>query len=359
MYPGLALAAALKKLDSKIEIVFVGSERGLENEVVPAHGYELITLPIRGFPRRPSVDQFRFMAGLVGSIIRARRLITQRRPAIVVGMGGFASFPPVAAAGFSRCPVVLHEQNAVVGLANRWLSRWANTVALTFPDELNQLRKANVAVIGNPVRADVLAADREQAKARLGLEDRAVTILVFGGSRGARKLNEAVLGAYDMFRHAQNLQVIHVTGMMEHSLFQQRLAEQRRRHDTVAYLILPYIEEMAAAYAAADLVVSRAGATTVAEVTAVGLPSVLVPYPYATDDHQAVNARRLEAAGAARIIADQDLGPELFWQTVSGFAYRPNVLAGMAKAAQKLGRPQAADDLARLVLETAQTNQGA
>lgn len=356
IYPGLALAAALRKQRSDIDVIFVGSDRGLENDVVPDSGYDLVTLPVRGFPRRPSLDQLKFFGGLASSLRGARRLIVDRRPVAVVGMGGFASFPPVIVAAFSGCPVVIHEQNAVVGLANRLLARRAKIVALTFPDESGRISGDRTRVIGNPVRAGLFSADRAGARAELGLEDRPVTILVFGGSRGARRLNQVVLDAYDMYRHAQNLQVIHVTGMMEHDRFRRRLEDVKRRHDTVAYRMFPYIEDMGAAYAAADLVVSRAGATTVAEITAVGLPSVLVPYPYATDDHQAANAGRLEAVGAARVIADEAFSPELFWQAVSAFAYRPDSLRDMAAAARELGRPGAADELAGLVLEAARMN---
>ncbi len=332
----------------------MGSDRGLENDLVPAAGYELLALPVRGFPRRPSIAQLKFFSGLAGSLVGARRLIAQKRPVAVVGMGGFASFPAVAIAALSGCPVVIHEQNAVIGLANRLLGRLAKKVALTFPDERGRFPQAKTRVIGNPVRTGLLSADREQARIKLGLEDRPVTILVFGGSRGARKLNQVVLDAYDMYRHAQNLQVIHVTGMMEHDRFQRRLDEVRRLHDTVAYRMIPYIEDMGAAYAAADLVVARAGATTVAEITAVGLPSVLVPYPYATDDHQTANARQLESEGAARVIANEIFSPELFWQAVSAFAYRPDSLGEMTAAARALGRPAAAAELAALVLEVAQ-----
>ena len=323
--------------------------------MVPAAGYDLVALPVRGFPRRPSLAQLKFFGGLAGSLRGARRLIAQRHPVAVVGMGGFASFPPVVVAALSGCPVVIHEQNAVVGLANRLLVRWAKVVALTFPDESGRVPRDRTRVIGNPVRAGLFSADRARARAELDLEDRPVTILVFGGSRGARKLNQVVLDAYDMYRHTQNLQVIHVTGMIEHETSRRRLEDVKRRHDTVAYRMFPYIEDMGAAYAAADMVVSRAGATTVAEITAVGLPSVLVPYPYATDDHQTANARRLEMEGAARVIADETFSPELFWQAVSAFAYRPDSLREMTAAARKLGRPGAAAELAGLVLEAGRT----
>lgn len=334
-------------------MTFVGSKGGLENQVVPATGYELVSFPVKGFPRREYLAWPGFFYGLLRSATGAFGLVKRERPAVVVGMGGFAGFPAVAAALVFRRPVVIHEQNAVPGMANRWLSRWAEITALTFEDEAGAIKSPRKIVIGNPVRRSVLGSKKPAALKKLGLDERPVTVLVFGGSRGARKLNEAVIGAYDMFRHAHNLQVVHVTGKMEHERFQKELEAVRRRHDTVKYHIFPYMDDMGAAYAAADLVVSRAGATTVAELTAVGLPSILVPYPYATDDHQTANAKYLERAGAARMVSNDTFGPQRFWQLVSGFAYRPDSLKEMAARARELGRPDAAARLADLVLETA------
>lgn len=354
VYPGLALAEALKSINRDIEAIFVGSERGLEAGVVPDAGFALETLPVTGLPRRPSVDTLTFAGHLGLSILRSAGLLKKYRPAVVVGMGGFASFPVVMLAERLGYPTLIHEQNAVLGLANRWLSRHADTVALTFPAGDRLLKSAkNVKVVGNPVRANVLKAKRRAALNELGLDDRQITILVFGGSRGARKINEAVIQAYDVFRHAHNLQIVHITGMMEYEQVGQRLAAVRQGHDKVKYHVFPYLKDMGLAYAVADLVVSRSGASTISEVTARGLPSILIPYPYATDNHQVANAKWLETAGAAKVITDENFSSQLFWQAVSGFVYHPAGLEEMAQRSARLGRPRAAMDLARLVLAAA------
>ena len=353
VYPGLALAEALRAVDG-VEVVFVGSERGLEGQVVPQAGYQLETLPIRGLPRRINIESLSFAAGLSLSLAKSARLIKKHGPAAVVGMGGFASFPMVIVAARLGLPTLIHEQNAVPGLANRWLSRRVDLVALSFNDHLEMVKGAKIVkVVGNPVRPAVLKARRPSALKALGLERGLITVLVFGGSRGAQKMNQAVIGAYDSYRHVHNLQIVHIPGKIEYQAIKDRLAAVRQRHDKVKYHLFPYVEEMGLAYAAADLVVARAGASTLAEITAKGLPSILVPYPYATDNHQVANAKWLETAGAARVIPDENFDDRLFWQAVSSFVYNPQALQAMALRAKKLGRPKAAKDLANLVLKAA------
>ncbi len=313
------------------------------------------TLPIRGMPRRPSPAALGFASGLGRSLLKSIGIMRRFQPSVVVGMGGFASYPVAMVAGRMGYPILIHEQNAVIGLANRWLSRRARVVALTFDAGRETLGPdVRVEVVGNPVRESVKKAGRKQALKALGLSERQVTVLIFGGSRGARRLNEAAIEAYDLFRHAHNLQIIHITGELEFERFKGRLDAVRRGHDTVKYNIFPYIEDMGLAYGAADLVVSRAGATTIAEITALGLPAILIPYPHATDDHQAANAGCLEAAGAARIIANENLSAQILGQAISGFVYHPASLESMAASSAELGNPEAADMLAQLVIEIAQ-----
>lgn len=337
-----------------MEVVFIGSERGLEGQVVPQHGYTLETLPIRGLPRKFSLDTVKFGASLSASLVKAARLLKKYDPAVVIGMGGFAGFPVVLMGAYRGYPTMIHEQNAVPGLANRWLSSRVGLTALSFNDHLNMFKKTKaVEVVGNPVRRSVLAARRETAFKSLGIDEGRITVLVFGGSRGARKINEAVIGAYDSFRRAHNLQIVHIPGKIDYDSIKERLDKIRQPHDSVQYHLLPYLEEMGPAYAAADLVVSRAGAGAVAEITSRGLPAILIPYPYATDDHQTQNAKWLESAGAAKIITDENFNDRLFWQAVSSFLYHPATLREMAVRSKKLGHPRAAQDLAALVLKTA------
>ena len=325
---------------------------------MPQNGYVLETLPVRGLPRKFSYDTLTFAAGLSFSLAKAARLLKKYRPAAIVGMGGFAGFPLVLVGARLGYPTLIHEQNAVPGLANRWLSRRVGLVALTFDDHRDMVKGAkDVKIIGNPVRSAVLKARRETAFKVLGLDEGRITVLVFGGSRGARKINQAVIGAYDSFRRAHNLQIIHIPGMIEYEAIKQQLDSLRQPHDSIKYHLFSYLEEMGPAYAAADLVVSRAGAGTLAEITSRGLPSILVPYPFATDNHQVANAGWLESAGAARVISDDNFNDRLFQQAVSSFLYHPSSLKEMAARSKALGRPTAARELASLVLKAAAKGQ--
>ncbi len=348
------MAGALKKAISGVEIVWVGCDNGLECQVVPEAGYPLETLPIRGLPRKASLEVVDFASKFVISSIRARRLIKKHNPNIVVGMGGFASFPMVMSAKRQGIPTVIHEQNAILGLANRRLSSHVDMVALAYEDSQKVLDNAqNVKVVGNPVRPDVVGVDRTTALQKLGLADGQKTLLIFGGSRGALKINEAAISAYDLLRQSQDLQIVHIAGTRDFDDIKEKLNQAKRPDDSVNYHLFPYIEEIGLAYSVADLAVTRAGASTAAELTASGLPALLVPYPWATDNHQLANAKRLESAGAASIILDESLNAQLLWQAVSDLIYNPLELKKMSECSKILGRPQAANELASTVMETA------
>ncbi|HEB13196.1 MAG TPA: undecaprenyldiphospho-muramoylpentapeptide beta-N-acetylglucosaminyltransferase, partial [Actinobacteria bacterium] len=334
--------------------IWVGCYRGLEEQVVPAAGYKLETLPIRSLPRKLSFKVLTFVWSLALSLVRAASLIKKHKPDVVVGMGGFASYPMVLMAGRRGCPTVIHEQNAVPGLANRWLSKRVDLVALAYDDNQQMLKSSkNVEIVGNPVRSAVLAAERSEALKKLGLDEGPVTVLVFGGSRGARKINQAVVGSYDNFRDDQDLRIVHIAGMIEYDDVKDQIDKINLRTDKVKYHLFPYVQEMGAAYAVADLAVTRAGASTVAELTARGLPSILIPYPYATDNHQFVNAKTVETAGAAKIISDQDFDANQFHKIVSSLVHDSQELKKMHERAVRFGRPQAAQNLAAIIVRIA------
>ena len=348
------MAEALKEITEGLDVVWVGCDNGLEVQVVPAAGYKLETLPIRSLPRKPSLKVLSFAGSLALSLARSSSLIKKHKPDVVVGMGGFASYPMVLVASRRGCHTVIHEQNAVPGLTNRWLSKRVDLVALAYDYNQQMLKNPkNVEVVGNPVRSAVLAADRAEALKKLGLDEGPVTVLVFGGSRGARKINQSVIDAYDDFREDQDLRIVHIAGMIEHDEVKDQIDKIKRSTDKVKYHLFPYIQEMGAAYAVADLAVTRAGASTVAELTARGLPSILIPYPYATDNHQFVNAQNLETAGAAKIISDQDINADKLYKAVSGLVHDPQQLKQMRERAVKFGRPQAARNLAERILKIA------
>jgi UDP-N-acetylglucosamine--N-acetylmuramyl-(pentapeptide) pyrophosphoryl-undecaprenol N-acetylglucosamine transferase len=349
----LTVAARLRE-SGRDEAAFVGTPSGLEARLVPEAGVEFFALPARGFDRSRPLSLITAVAVVLASTLRAWRLIGRWRPDVVLGFGGYVSLPVGFAAVLRRVPLVLHEQNSVPGMANKALSRWARSVGVTYEGSARWLRRPErVTVTGNPVRADVLAAGRESGRRRLGLPDDVPVLLVFGGSRGARHLNAAVVGLYQRLAEVPGLHVLHAAGALDFEETRARLetAEAAAPDRVADYRLVEYLAEMPSAIAAADLVVSRAGATTIAETTALGRAAVLVPYPYATDDHQTLNARTVEAAGACIMVTDAALDDPGFGEAVLELLADEAERARMARASAKLGRRDAADRVVALVHE--------
>jgi len=339
LYPGLAVAEALRERWPEIEITFVGTDRGIESTRVPEAGYPLRRIPVRGFPRRPSWGWITFWFTLARGMVQAWRLVRSLKPAVVVGTGGYVSAPTVWAAWVSGVPVVLMEQNRLPGLATRVTAPFARCICLAFEDSKRFFpRRDNVRVTGNPVRRRVV----ERADAR-GPRER-VRILAFGGSRGARQVNVLLADALGQLPRTLPVEFIVQTGEAD-------LGWVAERFDASGFTasVRAYLERIEDAYAAADLVVSRAGATTIAEITAGGLPSILIPYPYAAARHQEVNAAFLAEAGAAEVLDPRtatavDLA-RVIRELVEDGARRES----MAARARALGRPGAAVEVAELV----------
>ena len=326
---------------------FVGSARGVETRLVVEAGFGLTTLPGRGLQRKLALSNVAAATGLAQALVQALFVLRRHRPAVVIGLGGYASAACGAAAALLRVPLVITEQNAVPGLANRLLSRFAAGAATAF--ESTDLPRATWT--GNPVRAEVLEADRSAgraaARAALGVDDQCRLVAVFGGSLGARTINDAVAGALDLWRDRSDLHVRHIAGRRDYEELSRRVSTGPER--ALAYDLVAYEDDMAAVYAAADLMVSRAGATTVAELAAVGVPAVLVPLPGAPGDHQTANARRLVAAGGAIMVRDDEADSSRLVAEVDALLEDPGRLDTMAGAAGSVARPDAASAVVDLV----------
>jgi UDP-N-acetylglucosamine--N-acetylmuramyl-(pentapeptide) pyrophosphoryl-undecaprenol N-acetylglucosamine transferase len=341
------------------EVAFVGTPDGLEARLVPEAGFELFALPARGIDRSRPWTAVAAVAVLASSAIKARRLIGEWRPDAIVAFGGYVALPLGVAADLKRVPLVVHEQNSVPGLANKVLSYWAERIGVTYAESVSRMNgPARTVVTGNPVRAAVLSADRDAGRRALGLPADATVLLVFGGSRGARHLNAATVARYERLMAIPDLHVVHVTGAGELDTVRAVLAQVAGAPDP-RYHVVGYLDAMGDALAAADLVVSRAGATSLAELTALGRPMVLVPYPYATADHQTRNARSVVEAGAALLVADADLDGSAYDDALMGLLEDPEARRTMAGAAKTLGRPDAAERVARLVTEAVLGNDDA
>ena len=341
--PLLATADALRRARADVDITCVGTARGLETRVVPAAGYPLELVPPVPMPRRLGADLVRLPGRLRAAVTETTALLDRLRPDVVVGYGGYVSMPVYLAARRRRVPVVVHEQNALPGLANRAGSRVARRVAVSFPG--TPLPRAEH--VGLPIRTLVSRLDRhamrEEARAHFGLDAGRPTLLVTGGSQGARRINEAVLGAAPDLAGA-GVQVLHVTG--------PRNEVAAPTGGAVPYVVQGYVDRMDLAYAAADLVLCRSGASSVTEAAAVGLPAVFVPLPIGNGE-QELNARPVVDAGGALLVADQALTPEWVRATVPGLVADPARLAAMGAAASALLPRDADDRLAAIVLEVA------
>jgi UDP-N-acetylglucosamine--N-acetylmuramyl-(pentapeptide) pyrophosphoryl-undecaprenol N-acetylglucosamine transferase len=340
--PLIATADALRRLRPDVEITCLGTPRGLENRVVPEAGYPLELIPPVPLPRRPSADLFRVPGRLRGAVRETLAVFDRVRPDVVVGYGGYVSMPAYLAARRRRLPLVVHEQNALPGLANKAGARVATRVAVSFPD--TKLPKAEY--VGMPIRRMISqldrAAHRAEARAFFGLDPDRPTLVVTGGSQGARRLNQSVSGAARALGDA-GVQVLHVVGPN---------GEAHPEPTGVPYVVLDFVDRMDLLLAAGDLMVCRAGASSVTEAAAVGVPAIFVPLPIGNGE-QDHNARPVVDAGGALMVADDAFTPEWVAATVPGLAADEERLRRMGAAASALIPRDADERLARLVLETA------
>lgn len=348
--PGLAIAHELARRGVPPDaITYVGSKRGIETRLVPAAGFPLTVLPGRGIQRRLTFDNVGAIVGLLAAVVRALVLIGRRRPAVVVGLGGYASVPCVLAAVVWRVPIVVAEQNAVPGAANRLAARFAKACAVSFDG--TDLPRA--VWTGNPVRHEVLAVAaatddrREAARARLDVPSDRTFVVVFGGSLGARRINEAMAGAAAALADRSDLAIRHVTGARDHRDIAERVAALPE--GALDYHIVEYEDDMPTVYTAADIVLCRAGASSVAELAVVARPSILVPLPGAPGDHQTANARALVAAGAAVLVPDDQLDAHRVRCEIVALVDDPERRRAMSVAAADCGRPDAAHAVVELV----------
>ena len=342
--PLLATADALRRIEPSVEVTALGTPRGLEVRVVPEAGYPLELIPPVPLPRKPSGDLLRVPARLKGAVSAALEVVDRIKPEVVVGFGGYVSVPAYLAARRRHIPLVVHEGNALPGIANKLGARFTSHVATSFPG--TPLRHA--VYTGLPIRRMISTLDRaeERSKARetFGLEHDRPTLLVTGGSQGARRLNQTVTAAHRAIADA-GIQVLHVAGPAGE-------ATVERREGDPAYVVVPYVDRMDLAYAAADLVVCRAGANTVTETAAVGLPAVFVPLPIGNGE-QELNARPVVDAGGGLLVQDGAFTPEWVEATLPSLLTDRARLEAMSSAASGLIPRDADEKLAHMVLAAA------
>ncbi|MCS7081960.1 MAG: undecaprenyldiphospho-muramoylpentapeptide beta-N-acetylglucosaminyltransferase [Bacteroidetes bacterium] len=343
VYPALAVAEALRRLKPEVEIAFAGTPERLEGRVVPQAGYPFYAIPARGLRRRQWWRNLSLPVVVGRGLGRAWRLLDRIRPYAIVATGGYVTVPVLSAAVLRGLPYVLQEQNSYPGLANRCFARWARWVCLGFEAAAAYFPQTRVRLTGNPVRSEIGTVPRALAAGRWGFSPDRFTVLALGGSLGAETLNRAMARWASTFLEA-GWQVLWQTGPGAYGRLRSQLPPHPRLY------LSPFLEAMAEAYGAADVVVCRAGALTLSELAQAGLPSVLVPSPNVVADHQRRNAELFAQAGAAVLLPDQQAEAQLGY-LLQELAAQPERRIRMGVQARQLSRPGAAETIARLVWE--------
>lgn len=320
--PALAIANKIKQEEKNSEIIFVGTDRGLENDLVPRAGYELKKIDAYGFNRQISIDNVKKMYKTFKSIGQAKKIIEDFKPDIMIGTGGYICLPVGIAASKYKVPIVLHESNAFPGVAIKMLAKKAETILVGFEDAKERIKNAkNVVVVGNPSKVKKLNFTEKQKQEiinKIGLTDLSKPIvLVFGGSQGAQKINESFINIISK-KLNKDYQIIWATGPNQYDMIKTKLQSLNISINNIPNVkILPYIYNMEEVMNCVDLVVSRSGAMTITEISIVGKPSIFIPFPYATENHQEYNAKVLEKVGAAKIILDAKLDDNILNSTIN------------------------------------------
>lgn len=354
IYPALTIVRAIQKKISDAEFLYVGTQDGLEADIVPKEGIPFETVNIQGFKRSLTPENLLRGAKAFVGIVKAMGLVRRFRPDVAVGTGGYVCGPILLAASLMGVPTLIQEQNVMPGITNRLLARFVSCVAMGMEESAAYFPKGKRIFTGNPVREEILQARGEDGRTLFGLHPASKTVLVSGGSRGAKSINRAMVGVLAHYAGRPGVQILHVTGKAGHDDMMENIRDAGIDLSAAGNLFVrPYLYDMPQALACADVAVFRAGAIGIAELAARGVPSILVPYPYAAANHQEMNARAVASAGAARMILDQELSTERLLSVLAELLSEGAKLRRMAEAAKRLGRPEAADEIASLTIRLA------
>lgn len=345
IYPALAFIRYVQKIQPDSEFLYVGTHRGLENKIVPETGISFKTIKIQGFKRKLSFENIKTVQLFIESIKRSKEILREFKPDVVIGTGGYVSGSVVYAAARMKIPTIVHEQNSVPGITNKFLSRFADKVGICFPDAAQYFPESKTVLVGNPRAQEVVTSGKSEVLEQYGLLPDIPTVLIFGGSQGALKINQAVIQALPQFSQKE-YQVLYASGDRYYNEISEKFDVGKISRNLS---LQPYIKNMTDVMANVDLLIARAGATSIAEFTALGLPGILIPSPYVTNDHQTKNAQSLVNAGAVKMIADADLTGDKLVEAVDEIMNDSEKRERMAKASRQEGIPDAAERLWTLV----------
>ena len=347
IYPALAMAREIKKLNPEASFLYIGTEKGLEKDLVSREGLDFKTIEITGFKRSLSLENVKTIWRFLKGVSNSKRILKEFKPDVVIGTGGYVCGPVVYAASKMKIPTIIHEQNSVPGLTNKFLSRYVNKVAISFEEASQYFPKEKVVLTGNPRGTEVVSHIGSNAIQQLGVKKGIPSVLIFGGSRGARAINEAVLKNIEVLKD-KPYQIIYITGDVHYQSVKEEL-DLVGTPDNV--IVKPFIHNMPEILPSVDLVVSRAGATTLAELTALGVASILIPSPYVTNNHQEKNALALVKNGAASMIKESELNGTSLIKAIDEIMLDSSKVDKMKKAAKQMGIPDSANRLLKLINE--------
>ncbi|MCT8139023.1 undecaprenyldiphospho-muramoylpentapeptide beta-N-acetylglucosaminyltransferase [Anaerobacillus sp. CMMVII] len=345
IYPALALIKEIKKTEPNAEFLYIGTEKGLESTLVKREKIPFKTINITGFKRKLSLDNVKTIIRFFQGVSRSKQLIKEFKPDIVIGTGGYVCGPVVYAAAKLKIATIVHEQNSVPGLTNKFLSKYVDKVAISFKESQSFFPKEKVVYTGNPRATEAAIVAEKDRLTEMGLNRHKKTVLIVGGSRGARPINEAFL---NVLKEAatRDYQFLYVTGEVHYDNVMAKVEEQG---NPANMRIEPFIHNMPEVLKNVDLIVARAGATTLAEITAIGLPSILIPSPYVTNNHQEKNARALSDHGAAVLKLEKEMSGDILLKEIDNILLNEANWQQMHKAALKQGMPEAGKNMYELM----------
>jgi UDP-N-acetylglucosamine--N-acetylmuramyl-(pentapeptide) pyrophosphoryl-undecaprenol N-acetylglucosamine transferase len=353
IYPALALIREIQKQHNDTQVLYIGTLNGLESKIVPKENIPFKSIHITGFRRKLSFENVKTVLRFIKGVRDSRKILKEFKPDIVVGTGGYVCGPVVYAAAKLRIPTIIHEQNSVPGLTNKFLSRYVDRIAICFEQARDFFPREKTVFTGNPRASEVLNQDGIKGRLSIGLSTTMPSVLIFGGSRGAKPINEAVIKSLPEFA-GKPYQVLYVTGDVHYDEVKKEVELVGNPKNVV---IKPFIHNMPEVLAGMDLVVSRAGATTLAEITSLGIPSVLIPSPYVTNNHQEKNASSLSEHGAAKVLLEKDLTGNSLITNIDRILLNKEILKEMKVNSKKIGVPDSASRMYNMMKEVIKGNR--
>lgn len=354
IYPALTIIEAIKELEPSAEFLYVGTTKGLEKDIVPRENIPFVTMELLGFERKISIENIKrgFMA--FKGLLKAKSIIKDFRPNVAIGTGGYVCGPVLFTASLMGVPSLIQEQNAVAGVTNKILSKVATKIALGSLAAKKSFPTEKSIYTGNPIRKSITQGEKQSALNKFGFTPKLPALLVTGGSRGAKSINAAMTDVIKSEAEKKRMQILLVTGKYSYNEIYETIKQSVPNIENLSHIrIVPYLYNMPEALAMADLVVMRAGAIALAEIAAVAKPAVLIPYPYATGNHQEANARDFVDKKAARMILNRDLSAEILQKNIEEIIFNEELKNNMSANMKLLGKPQAATDIAKIALEIA------